>query len=456
MEWFVKVMRAYIILNILVSGALVAHCTNLFLTAPKYLEALNGSCLQIPCNFSTRYKANGENFDDSRDTFGVWIKGNPYPFENPESVVYNSSKNVNKYPMNITGNLRNKNCTTLFSNLITNYTATYFLRIINWPFRASADIDSIQIKIEETPWKPTLEIPGDLKENDSVSVSCSALTPCPHSPPQLTWSHQRLAVSHTKENHDRTLSTKIQENITLSDQHDGLNISCSASYPVGGGRMKTSEAAMTLSVSYAPKDTSASISPSALVSAGSWVNLTCSSRAKPAVSSFSWFRISQGRAIRESEGHLYSFNVSQGGVYYCVATNNLGNQTSQHIYLSVHDPGSFSLKKAVLGGVFGIIGVLVFVFIVCWLTSKHSTKSKQQTQTVAEMVEEDIHYGEIDFSRWAPGSSPSSVQDDQQPQETMYAEIKGNQQEVGSHETENTPAQAAADPHQVYAQVNKT
>ncbi|XP_049912349.1 B-cell receptor CD22-like [Epinephelus moara] len=76
-------------------------------------------------------------------------------------------------------------------------------------------------------------------------------------------------------------------------------------------------------VSDAPKDTSVSISPSGLVSASSWVNLTCSSRANPPVSRFTWFKTSKDGPINESEGDFYSFNVTGGGFYYCVDSKSI-------------------------------------------------------------------------------------------------------------------------------------
>ncbi|XP_013763619.1 vascular cell adhesion protein 1-like, partial [Pundamilia nyererei] len=188
-----------------------------------------------------------------------------------------------------------------------------------------------------SPWRPDITIPGDLKEKESVTITCSALTPCPHSPPQLTWNLQQDSHNKIEQNTDGSSTTKIQQNITLSDTHDGKKISCSARYPVNQGNdTKTAETEETLSVSYAPKNTSASISPSGLVSAGSWVKLTCSSRAKP-VSSFTWFKKSRDGAVKVSEGEIYSFNVTDGGVYYCVATNDLGNQTSAEIHVTVGD-----------------------------------------------------------------------------------------------------------------------
>ncbi|XP_063339292.2 B-cell receptor CD22-like [Pelmatolapia mariae] len=305
---------------------------DLFITAPKKLEALSGSCLLIPCSFRPK---EGQTFISTRKTFGVWIKNDSKFGIYPNNVIFNSSGAVSIYPMSITGNLSQRDCTTLFSNLTTTYTDTYFFRAESETFKATAACDPLQITVRDSPWRPNITMPGDLKE-ESVTITCSALTPCPHSPPQLTWNLQQDSLNKIEENTDGSFTTKIQQNITLSDTHDGKKISCSARYPVNQGKdTKTAETEETLSVSYTPKDTSASISPSGLVSAGSWVKLTCSSRAKPPVSSFTWFKKSRDGAVKVSEGEIYSFNVTDGGVYYCVATNDLGNQTSAEIHVTV-------------------------------------------------------------------------------------------------------------------------
>lgn len=113
------------------------------LTSPKTLEALSGSCLQIPCSFSVKGYLNS-----SRETFGIWIKNDYYTHRYPENVVFNSSGSVTKYPMKITGNLRQKSCTTLFSDLNRNYTDKYYFRLMNWPFRATAICTPIQITVK--------------------------------------------------------------------------------------------------------------------------------------------------------------------------------------------------------------------------------------------------------------------------------------------------------------------
>ncbi|XP_062415161.1 B-cell receptor CD22 [Pungitius pungitius] len=231
--------------------------------------------------------------------------------------------------------------------------------------------------LSDSPPKPSIEIPGDLKEKESVSISCSASTPCPHSPPQLTWNLQPDSHNMTEENTDGTFTTKIQKSITLSHEHDGFIITCSARYPVNEGKgVKTSEETKTLSVSYAPKNTSVSIRPSGLVSAGSWVILTCSSRAKPPVSRFTWFKTYRDGPIKVSEGAFYSFIVTDGGVYYCVATNQLGNQTSSEIHLSI--TGDLLVGDHFIVKVLGIILlVTTLVIFECWLKSRRSTKPQE-------------------------------------------------------------------------------
>ncbi|KAM4544137.1 uncharacterized protein V3H82_021944, partial [Fundulus diaphanus] len=311
----------------------------------------------------------------------------------------------------------------------------------------------------DSPWSPSINISAaDLKEHQSVTISCSALTPCPHSPPELTWSLQQDSHRQTEKNTEGTFTTKIQETITLSDTHDGYNISCSATYPVNGGS-KTAETEVTLSVSYAPKDTSASISPSGLVSAGSWVELSCSSRAKPPASSFTWFRNSTDGAINVSVGQVYSFNATEGGEYYCEATNDLGHQRSSIIFLRFKDlPNQPEHQVALRWVIPGIIClVLCTCAIMCWrrkrLTdssapqlqirnSKESTRDAQEEKE--EGKEQSLHYGEIQFLKQTPEPSSNCREE----LDTVYSQVKVSGPE--------SPLTHMADyPQCLYAQVNK-
>ncbi|XP_033988213.1 vascular cell adhesion protein 1-like [Trematomus bernacchii] len=446
----------------LVEGA----CEALRITTPKQMEALSGSCLLIPCIFSADP---AEGFNSAREIFGVWMKKESAFDQKPKNVIFHSDGTINRYPMSITGNLRQGNCTTLFSTLEEIHTNKYFFRIENSPFLATAACDPLQITVKDSPRSPTIEISGDLKEAESVTVTCSAPALCPHSPPKLTWTLQQDPPNTMEENPDRTFTTKIQKTLTLTDQHDGFNITCSASYPVNEGKdVKTAEETKTLHVSYAPKDTSASVSPpSGSVSAGSWVELSCSSRAQPPVSSFTWFKVSQDGDTNVSQGQIYSFNATEGGRYYCVATNALGKETSPKIHLA--NGGDKQLHGSspwggVVGGIIGIMILICFAVAVWWLKSKHTTQEQSQqgeqirgehetqinaTQRLTAVQEsaaatetgEEIHYGEIDFSKQRNKSPPVSEQDGGQTEDTLYAEVKVS-------ETANRP-------EDLYAQVKR-
>ncbi|XP_038161627.1 sialic acid-binding Ig-like lectin 14 [Cyprinodon tularosa] len=392
---------------------------DLFITTPGHLLALSGSCLHIPCNFSSKTR---ENFTGVN--YGVWFIKDPRFQFFPNNLIFNSSGAVKVYPLEITGNLMEKNCTTLFENLTMQHSDKYFFRIENSMYKATASCSPCQVTVTDSPLSPSINISvGDLKEHQSATISCSAVTPCPHSPPELTWNLQQDSERQTEKNPDGTFTTKIQETITLSDTHDGYNISCSARYPVNGGS-KTAETEVTLSVSYAPKDTSASISPSGLVSAGSWVELSCSSRAKPPAS-FTWFRNSKHGAINVSVGQVYSFNVTEGGEYYCEATNDLGNEKSSRICVGCKGMEATTLWPSVAGGFVGIIIVICVVYILWrlkWKTSSlHQTQKPGFQEPAGSVENQDIHYGDIDFS--VMRKSFKTVQDEKELQSIVYSEV---------------------------------
>ncbi|XP_041670524.1 sialoadhesin-like [Cheilinus undulatus] len=382
----VRMLTASILLGVFFLSGALAKCPvfvqDLFIDTPETMEALKGSCLHIPCTFRPRIEGK---FDSTQPIIGLWLK---QVSADTNKVVYRSDWKTNEYPMNITGNLNLKQCTTLFSNLIPTYEGTYFFRMESEAFRATAVRDCLQIKVRDSPQEPIMEIPVDLKENVSVNITCSAVTPCPLYPPKLTWN---VKDSHNtkEENQDGTFTTKIQETITLTDKHDGYNISCSATYPVNAGRdNKTAEETKTLSVSYAPKDTSVSISPPGLLSAGVNVTLSCSSRAKPRVSSFTWFKMSSDGPMNVSEGEIYSFNVTEGGVYFCVAKNDLGDERSSEIHLHVEgaqQPDSFLTWLAVIRGLFVIAGLIAVVAAIRWFKLKRS--ALQQTEQRMTSIE---------------------------------------------------------------------
>ncbi|XP_033841496.2 sialoadhesin-like [Periophthalmus magnuspinnatus] len=416
--------------------------TDLSIKTPSPMEALSGSCLWIPCTYKPVNTDKDINTADP--VTGIWFKGGPgystysqYTF----SVSGDSSKS---YPMNFTGNLKNKNCTTMFYNLNKSHDDKYYFRVQNSGFSATAVCDSLQIKVRDSPWSPTIEVSGKQTETEVVTITCSAVTPCPHAPPQLTWDlHQGTA--HITET-SGTFTTKITQNITLTDAHDGLMIKCNAAYPVSG-RFKMADSKVTLSVSYGPKNTSVEVSPSGSLSAGQSVTLSCSSRAKPPVHHFTWFRHSSQGPANVSQGHTYSFNLTEEGQYYCVASNTLGNQSSQNITLSITGEAG-DVTKWLPAVIVLLVASIILIVLVWYFKFRRTHLQPAQVQTIEEVTqqepaqsEDSLHYGAVTFNSKTPPAVISSTQED-----TVYSQVK----------TSNINIRAAAEMTDIYAQVQKT
>lgn len=115
---------------------------HLIITAPRTMRGLSGSCLEIPCSFTPQPF---EQFDGKSSTGGVWIKKDSRFAHNKDNVVFNSSWGVSAYPMKFTGDLNERNCTTLFSNLTSAYSNAYFFRVESKALTATASCHRLTI-----------------------------------------------------------------------------------------------------------------------------------------------------------------------------------------------------------------------------------------------------------------------------------------------------------------------
>ncbi|XP_071270363.1 myelin-associated glycoprotein-like isoform X2 [Salvelinus alpinus] len=353
----------FFLIVLFMSGVLVCFGQNgLNTTMPDRLDVLTGSCVQIPCSFDIPDQ-NKYTFNSTIPTSGVWIKESPYFFGHPDNVIFNSSETVNRYQGKITGNMSQKNCTTVFFNVTTSYTNKYFFRIESQPFKATDIGKSVDIVVRDLPSSPIITVSGEVKEGTPVSLNCSAVAPCPEHPPELTWTlpTQFTPKNQLQENPDQTKSVLSTVTFAPSYLHHEKNITCTAVYPVGASN-KTAEHNMMLHVSFSPKDTSASISPADPVSVGSCVYLTCSSTANPPVTNFTWFQISEGKPAQVASGQSYTLNVTvgDGGLYYCEARNSHGCGKSKEVQLAIKEPKT----SMVVGVAAGTLGAFLFISLI--------------------------------------------------------------------------------------------
>ncbi|KAJ8010562.1 hypothetical protein DPEC_G00076370 [Dallia pectoralis] len=361
------------IIGLLMSGVLTDFPRfDLITTMPTELVVLNGSCVQIPCAFNIR-EEHSQTFNKSKNVFGVWIKQSH--IVGPDKVIFNSSKEVNIYQGNITGNMSQKNCTTVFFNVLSSYTNKYYFRIDSTQYRATDNEKFVYINVTELTPKPEMAVLGEIREMTHISINCSAVASCPEHPPKLTWTlpTEFTHEDRLQENPDQTKSVLSTVTFIASYLHNKTNITCTAVYPVGTYN-KTSEQTRTLHVLFSPKDTTASISPADPVSVGSCVNLTCAGTANPPVTNFTWFRISGGKTTQVASRQNYTLNVTvgDGGQYYCEARNDLGFGKSQEVKLSITgqynviNPRIYEIGVKTLGISF------LFSFITCFACLRKS------------------------------------------------------------------------------------
>ncbi|XP_064862984.1 B-cell receptor CD22-like isoform X2 [Oncorhynchus nerka] len=467
----------FFLIGLFISGVLACFGQrDLITTMPDRLDVLTGSCVQIPCSFDIPDQ-NKYTFNSTILTSGVWIKENPYFGGHPDNVIFNSTEMVNRYQGKITGNMSQKNCTTVFFNVTTNYTNRYYFRIESQPFRATDTGKYVEIVVRDLPSSPIITVSGEVKEGTPVSLNCSAFAPCPEHPPELTWTlpTQFTPENQLQENPDQTISVLSTVNFTPSYLHHEMNITCTAVYPVGTSN-KRAEHNMMLNVSFSPKDTSASISPADSVSVGSCVNLTCSSTANPPVTNFTWFQISEGKRTQVASGQSYTLNVTvgDGGLYYCEARNSHGCGKSNEVQLAIkgQEVTVTTMASGIAAGTLGALLLISLISLFVWRRNsrlhdglERTDNSQGQNSPVgtvctnqatageepeepAEDQPEEIHYGEIDFSKRQTKETPAAAQDRVQGQESEYAEV-------------NVTGRGAQEPplnnlDELYAQVNKT
>ncbi|MCJ8742893.1 hypothetical protein PDJAM_G00087490 [Pangasius djambal] len=309
-------------------------CREFSISLPESVEALRGLCVLIPCRFEIEEQYDAEL---QKDLTGIWFKDDPN-----NNKVFNSKVTNNKIEGKIIGDLRMKNCTTIFYNISESDRGTYYFRIetpgkLKYTYKSS----SVDVRVRVSPISPSItlykEDQGKVKdqnevvEGTSVSLICSApAPPCLLKPTTFTWNF--LPEERRQEQNHNTSFSSSQLNFKATHLHHGVNFTCTATYQQN--KNKSAQSSLTLHVLYAPRNTSVSASPSASVSLGSSVSLSCSSDANPAVLIYTWYR-ENGEQI--GTGKHLTINMTdstQSGLYYCRAQNQLGDHNSS-VYLDV-------------------------------------------------------------------------------------------------------------------------
>ncbi|XP_065150681.1 myelin-associated glycoprotein-like [Paramisgurnus dabryanus] len=216
---------------------------------PHTVTALTDSCVLIPCTFNINTFE--EKLQKTKQIYGIWLKKTSRFGEDKSSVVFNSSQNIIQgfRHIEMIGNLTERNCSTVFYNIMMNHSDPYYFRIEMEPkvFRvtfntnqtdASDSSKTVRIKVIDLPQPPELKSNPDVSksvmEGTAVNLICSAEAPCPKQPPTLSWTNipkSANIITQLQEKPDKTHSVFSSMTFNASYMDHRMNISCTATYP---------------------------------------------------------------------------------------------------------------------------------------------------------------------------------------------------------------------------------
>ncbi|XP_078507174.1 B-cell receptor CD22-like [Lissotriton helveticus] len=296
-------------------------------SVPREITALEGSCLVIPCTFTGSIVRS-----DRRLTFtwSLW-RSNSYP------EVYNNKDPKNVLPQYkgralLVGDLEDQNC-TLQINSVTREDADTYYPLIEWEYS-----HSVSVEVSGTPERPTVTSLQTMTERVPRNITCYAEHTCPAHPPTLAWDKIKGNVSvYHEELLDGIWRTLLVLTYTPAAEHHMEQFVCSATYPSG----KSASKSITLSIRYAPKDTTAAeYYPNQSIKEGDTVTLSCSSRGNPAAKTYRWFEAPHKNLTLSYASRLTLSNISwDSGPYICTAANDVGTGESPPLHLNIqHAP----------------------------------------------------------------------------------------------------------------------
>ncbi|XP_053364123.1 B-cell receptor CD22-like isoform X4 [Clarias gariepinus] len=308
-------------------------CSEFSISLPESVEALRGLCVLIPCSFQINKEYDAQLQGNAT---GIWTKDS---HDHQTNTVFNSKiPEQNKIKGEVIGDLRKKNCTTIFYNISESDRGVYYFRIetsgsLKYTYHSSSVSvrvrDSIRLYKED---QGEVEDQDEVVEGTSVRIICSAPSPpCLLNPPTFTWN--LLPEERRQEQNHNTTFSSSQLNFNATHLHHGQDFTCTATYWLQNKTISV-QSSLTLHVLYGPRNTSVSASPSASVVLGSSVSLSCSSDANPSVVNYTWYRAKEEQIGTGDHLTINTTDSTHSGLYYCRAQNQHGNHNSS-VYLDV-------------------------------------------------------------------------------------------------------------------------
>ncbi|XP_072225673.1 B-cell receptor CD22-like [Leuresthes tenuis] len=278
----------------------------------QHICAVRGSSAIIPCSFTYPDKEFVESVKWGHERHDI--------FNGP--FLYDSSSDHDKRSQRFQyiGDKKH-NCSLKIHQVEHNDTGRFVFRFITtgdkFSGRSGSTLKIVDLNISITKHGGNKTV----KEGDSVNLTC--INSCDDGKPSaFNWFKNGQSINEGPVVYLRNMSSTNSGNYTCSlNSHSG-----------------TTSEVMRIDVEYSPKNTSVSVTPSAVVDPGNNVTLICSSHGNPPVENYTWFKIHSNNITAVSHQAEYNFrSISQGddGQYLCTATNEHGSHNSSVVTLNV-------------------------------------------------------------------------------------------------------------------------
>uniref|UniRef100_A0A8C0WAF3 B-cell receptor CD22 n=1 Tax=Castor canadensis TaxID=51338 RepID=A0A8C0WAF3_CASCN len=224
---------------------------------------------------------------------------------------------------------RERNCTLKIDPVHVQDSGKLGLRMIS---EKDKWMEEIHLNVSKTPLPPRIQIPQEILESQSITLTCSLDFACFGYPVHLQWSLKGStsnSISLSIEN------VRTYSHLTFQPQwtDHGSNLTCQAT----NSTAVLSEETVQLHVQYTPK-LKIEVSPSdATVIEGESVTMTCQvTSSNPEYKTFSWLKDST--PLKEQKTltlTLPTVDRHMSGKYSCQASNDVGKGLSQEVNLQV-------------------------------------------------------------------------------------------------------------------------
>ncbi|XP_051718599.1 myelin-associated glycoprotein isoform X1 [Ctenopharyngodon idella] len=300
---------------------------------PRDISAMTNSCVVIPCSFT--YPSGIRPY---RGVHGIWYFGHPYPQLFPP-VVYKSRTDIvhesYKGRTRLLGDLTQKNCTLLISNVGVEHSGRYYFRADLGGANIYTFPDFTKLQVLD---QPNIDVPEEIVSDQSLDLTCYVPDNCPDMSPEIHWMYTDylpdpvFTPDTVEDSNTAVLSSTLT--FTPKPMHNGQMLGCRVHYQ---NTTFVYERLISLDIKYAPRTVWVNVSQE--VMEGSSVVLHCDVDSNP-VPTITWYfgdKELMSETASNSSLPLENLTPDEEGVYTCVGDNGYGSMNTS-MYLAVNYP----------------------------------------------------------------------------------------------------------------------